>query len=150
VPPGVVSDQPVIGMDIFATAAEATGAELPKDRTIDGQSWFPLFKNPEAPIHDAIFFEWAGQHAVRSGKWKYVENGFIDMELSRKNRATGINAVYLADVVADPGEKKNVRAQFPEVAEKLGKLHEQWRATIAKDPTASPDFLKDSKKSGPD
>ena len=147
-PAGVVCDQPVFGPDFFATAAQAMRAELPKDRTIDGRSWFPLFKNPGEPIHDAIFFEWAGQHAVRSGKWKYVENGFIDMEQSRKNRATGADVVFLADVVADPGEKKNVRSQFPEVAEKLGKLHEQWRAAIAKDPTASPDFLKDSKKSG--
>jgi arylsulfatase A len=150
VPAGVVSDQPVVGMDIFATAAEAMGADLPKDRTIDGRSWFPLFKNPDAIIHDAIFFEWADQYAVRSGKWKYVENGFINMESSRKNRATGADAVYLADVVADPGEKKNVREQFPEVAEKLGKLHERWRAEIAKDPTASPDFLKNSKKTGQD
>jgi arylsulfatase A len=150
VPAGVVSDQPVVGMDIFATAAEAMGAELPKDRTIDGRSWFPLFKNPEASIHDAIFFEWADQYAVRSGKWKYVENGFINMESSRKNRATGADAVYLADMVVDPGEKKNVRSQFPEVAEKLGKLHEQWRAAIAKDPTASPDFLKNANKSGRD
>jgi arylsulfatase A len=148
VPAGVISDQPVVGMDIFVTAAEAMGAELPKDRTIDGRSWFPLFKDPNATIHDAIFFEWAGQYAVRSGKWKYVENGFINMETSRKNRATGADAVYLADVTADPGERMNVQAQFPEVAEKLGKLHEQWRAAITKDPTASPDFLKDSKKAG--
>ncbi len=150
VPAGVVSDQPVVGMDIFATTAEAMGAELPKDRTIDGRSWFPLFKEPGAVIHDAIFFEWADQHAVRSGKWKYVEHGFIHMERSRKNRATGADAVYLADVTTDAGERKNVRAQFPEVAEKLGKLHAQWRAAIAKDPTASPDFLKNSQKSSPD
>ena len=57
---------------------------------------------------------------------------------------------YLADVAADPGEQKNVRAQFPEIAEKLGKLHEQWRAAIANDPTASPDFMKNSTKSGQD
>jgi arylsulfatase A-like enzyme len=150
VPAGVVCDQPVIGMDIFATIAEAIGTKLPKDRTIDGRSWFPLFKDANDSNHDALFFEWAGQHAVRSGKWKYVENGFMDMEKSRENRATGENAVYLADVVADPGEKKNLRSQFPEVAEKLAKLHEEWRNALAKDPTASPDFLKDSKKSGQD
>jgi arylsulfatase A len=150
VPARVVCDQPVVGMDIFSTAAEAMGTELPKDRTIDGRSWFPLFKNPEASIHDAIFFEWAGQYAVRSGKWKYVENGFLNMELSRKNRATGADAVYLADVTTDPGEKKNVRAQFPEIASKLGNLHQQWRTAIANDLTASPDFSRDSKKSGPE
>ena len=150
VPAGVVSDTPVIGLDIFATAAEAMGAELPNDRTIDGRSWFPLFKDPNNSIHDAIFFEWADQYAVRSGKWKYVENGFLNMEISRKNRATGADAVFLTDAAVDPGERKNLRSQFPEVADKLGKLHQQWRAAIASDPTASPDFLKDSRKSGPE
>ena len=103
------------------TAAEAMGAQLPKDRTIDGRSWFPLFKDPTATIHDAIYFEWADQYAVRSGKWKYVENGLIDMEISRKNRATGENKTFLADVAADPGEKKNLRSQFPDIAAKLVK-----------------------------
>ena len=147
-PAGVVCDQPVVGMDIFSTAAEAMGAEAPKDRTIDGRSWFPLFKDPTATVHEAIFFEWADQYAVRSGKWKYVEHGLINMEVSRKNRATGGDAVFLVDVVADPAEKTNMRDQYPEIAARLGKLHEQWRASIASDPTASPDFLKHAKASG--
>ena len=150
VPARVVCDQPVVGMDFFATAAQAMGADLPKDRTIDGRSWFPLFKDPKVSIHDAIFFEWDSQHAVRSGQWKYIEHGFINMERGRKNRATGADATYLADVTTDPGEKHNVGAQFPEVVARLGKLHEQWRASIATDPTASPDFLKNAKKSGQD
>jgi arylsulfatase A-like enzyme len=79
-----------------------------------------------------------GRVAVRSGKWKYVENGLINMEVSRKNRATGAEAVYLADVTPDPGEKQNMRAQFPEIAGKLGKLHEQWRTAIANPSSSAP------------
>ena len=64
VPAGVVCDQPVVGMDIFATAAEAMGADLPKDRTIDGRSWFPLFKNPNA-VHPRCHLLRVGRPACR-------------------------------------------------------------------------------------
>ncbi|HOQ87062.1 MAG TPA: sulfatase-like hydrolase/transferase [Phycisphaerae bacterium] len=141
VPAGAVCDQPVIGMDIFATVADATGAELPKDRIIDGRSWLPLFKDPTRPIHEALFFEWQGQHAVRAGRWKLVENGLIDMHLSRTNRATGEDVVFLADVTADPGEGRNLRAVHAVRAEELRRLHAEWRNGIASDPTASEDAI---------
>ncbi|MBI4578898.1 MAG: sulfatase-like hydrolase/transferase, partial [Planctomycetes bacterium] len=140
VPAGVVCGQPVIGMDIFATTAEAIGADLPNDRTIDGRSWFPLFKDRSRPVHDALFFEWADQHAVRMGRWKLVENGLMNTKGARDNRATGQDSVFLADVTSDPGETRNLRAASADVAARLCRLHEQWREQIARDPTASPDF----------
>ncbi len=145
VPAGVVCDQPVIGLDTFSTIAEAIGAPLPKDRTIDGVSWFPLFKDPSRSIHEALFFEWEDQHAVRAGPWKLVENGLFDQQISRNNRATGDNTVYLSNAATDAGEQRNLRREHPEIAAKLVALHEQWRRQIADDPTASPDLLSPPK-----
>lgn len=141
VPGKVVCDRPVIGMDVFATVAQAIGAEVPRDRTIDGRSWFPLFSDPNHAVHEALFFEWDGQYAVRSGNWKLVENGFMDQSASRANRASGENVVFLSDVAADPGERTNLRASRPQIAERLRAAHADWRAGIARDPTASPDAL---------
>lgn len=138
VPAGVVCDQPVIGMDVFATAVEAMGAEPPKERTIDGKSWYPLFKNPQHRLHEALFFEWDGQQAVRYGDWKMVENGLLDMHVARSNRASGQDVVFLANVRSDPGEQKNLRAEHADLAERLRSMHRQWRDSIAADPTASP------------
>lgn len=140
VPAKTVCDQPVIGMDIFATAAEAMGAPVPSDRTIDGRSWYPLFKDSNQPVHESLFFEWQEQRAVRYGRWKFVENGLFDQHIDRHNRATGENVLYLADVEADPGEQKNVRPDHPEVAAKLRAMHDAWRQAIADDPTASPEI----------
>jgi arylsulfatase A-like enzyme len=145
VPAGVVCDQPVIGMDFFSTIAEAIHAEVPKDRTIDGASWYPLFKDPTQSVHDVLFFEWDDQHAVRSGDWKLVENGLLGMAVSRTNRATGDDAVFLSNIKVDSGEQHNLRGEHADVAERLVKLHEAWRREIAQDPTASPDALATSK-----
>jgi len=145
IPSKTVCDQPVIGMDIFATAAQAIGARLPADRTIDGTSWYPLFRDPGQPVHDALFFEWNGQYAVRSGRWKLVENGFINQEVARNNRATGEDKIFLADVLADPGEQTNLRPAHGDMAQRLDAMHEAWRKAIATDPTASPDALEDSR-----
>lgn len=137
VPAGVVCDAPVIGMDIFATIAQAIGAEPPKDRKIDGRSWLPLFKDPKASVHDAIFFEWDAQRAVRAGEWKVVENGLMDQHISRNNRASGENLVFLSEIVADPGERTNVRAANSDTAQRLLAAHTAWQQEIANDPTAS-------------
>lgn len=148
VPAGVVCDQPVIGMDIFATAAQAMGADLPKDRTIDGKSWFPLFKEPTQPVHEALFFEWELQHAVRMGPWKLVQNGITGLRSAGTTKAAGDNAIYLSDVTTDLGEKTNVRSLHEDQAEKMCRMHEQWLKSIAADPTASPDVLKIAKPPG--
>lgn len=143
VPAGTVCDQPVIGMDIFTTAAQAMGAELPKDRIIDGKSWFPLFKDHSQPVHEAIFFEWADQHAVRMGKWKLVQNGIYGLRSENSTRTTGEDAIFLTDTTSDPGEMTNLRDQHPDLAARMCRMHEQWLHSIATDPTASPDVLAD-------
>lgn len=75
--PGSVSDQPVIGSDIFATICEIVGHPLPTDRIIDGTSLLPLFngkkisreqplywRNHLAPIDTRV--------AMRVGDWKIL------------------------------------------------------------------------------
>lgn len=137
IPAAETRDQPAIGMDIFATIADAIQAPLPKDRVIDGRSWLAFLKDPARPGQERLFFEWDGQLAVREGRWKLVENGLIDMEKSRSNRATGPDQVFLADVQEDPSERVNVRSRHPDIADRLLRLAHDWQASVASDPTAS-------------
>jgi len=145
VPAGQVRDQLTVGMDVFATVAEITGAELPPYRVIDGRSWMPLLKDPQAPGHEALFFEWAGQRCVRWGKWKLLVNPYIDQYISRYNRPTveGGRYIFLVDTEADPGERTNVARQHPEVVERMLAMFDDWRLSIGQDPTASPLFETD-------
>lgn len=137
-PAGVERDQLVIGMDLLPTAAAVSGAELPADRTIDGINWLPLCRDAAAPGHDALFFSWARQRAVRQGRWKLVCDGLINLDKDRTTRETGENSVFLSDVVSDPGETVNLGSRHPEIADRLLKLHLAWQGGIARDPSASP------------
>ena len=147
-PAGHALDQLTIGMDVFSTILDVIGAEPPKDRVIDGMSWMPLLKDPGKSGHKELFFEWDNQHAVRQGPWKLVCNGLINMDMGRQNRATTGNADYmfLSDTVKDPGERTNLYAQNKELADKLLKMHGQWRESITKDPTASPSSDSDENR----
>ncbi len=73
IPAGSVRSEPTMTIDLFPTFARLAGAELPKDRIIDGQDIWPVMSSaPGAKSpHEALFFYW-GRHlqAVRSGIWK--------------------------------------------------------------------------------
>jgi len=145
IPENQTRDQLTIGMDVFSTIADILGAELPRYRTIDGQSWMPFLKDPDKPGHEALFFEWADQHTVRWGKWKLVRNPLIDQYVSRQNRVDPKHDdyVFLADTEADPGEESNLAEQHLEVVGKMSAMYDHWRRSIGQDPTASPPFAED-------
>jgi len=124
-------DQVAVAMDLFTTVGEITNASMPTDRVIDGRSWMPFLLDASRPGQETLFFEWEGQQAVRQGKWKVVRNGFMNMSKGRSTRAAGDDVVFLADLSADPAEQVNLRAQNRDLADRLLRLHDQWRAGFA-------------------
>ncbi|UCD30525.1 MAG: sulfatase [Planctomycetota bacterium] len=71
IPPGHVSRQPAVIVDLYTTALNAAGIDEPKDRIIDGKNIMPLLTSKAQTPHEAIF-SYAGDRlrTVRSGKWK--------------------------------------------------------------------------------
>jgi len=131
VPAGQIRDQLAIAMDVFPTVAEAIGAELPKDRLIDGRSWWPLLADGSAPGHDVLFWAHGEQAAVRRGRWKLVRNGREAASPTQPAaRPAGREPVFLSDLQVDPGETTNLAAQHPRIVEELSRMHEQWRASL--------------------
>lgn len=131
VPAGQVRDQLVIACDVLPTVAQVIGATLPADHKLDGMSWVKLLTEDSGTRgHDALYWAWNKQKAVRQGQWKLVCDGMITMGMSRRARATGKDAVFLSDVQADPGETVNLAERHPEVVEKLLKEHEAWSADV--------------------
>jgi arylsulfatase A-like enzyme len=121
-------------MDVFPTIAEAIDGEPPTGRTIDGRSWMLLCRDPGAPGHEALFFEWDRQRAVRSGKWKLVCDGLVNLRMAQepRPRATGEDAVFLSDLDVDPGETSNLRREHADVVRKLLAMHDAWRASLSR------------------
>jgi len=110
-PEGVVYDQPVISLDVAATALALAG--LPPAPDLDGANLIPHLTGAEkgAP-HDALYWRFWGQAAIRAGKWKYLR------------LADGTQ--YLFDLVSPEHEKKNLIQQAPAVADRLRKQLSQW------------------------
>ncbi len=115
IPGGQVYSHPVITLDVAKTATALAG--LPDDPALDGVNLLPYLAGEKtgAP-HDALYWRWLGQSAIRKGQWKYLRSD--DRE-------------YLFDMEADFEEKHNVLAAHPEIAATLRADLEKWAATLS-------------------
>lgn len=116
IPAGRVIDHPMIQVDIPATALAAAGAELKPEWKLDGANLLPLLegKSTAAP-HDALYWRFGIQYAVRQGDWKLVKP-HIDL------------APRLHNLAQDPGEQTDLAAQNPEKVKQLQSLWDAWNA----------------------
>ena len=91
--------------DFLPTAAEIVGANAPTN--IDGISMLPtLLGKPQTNQHAFLYWEFherGFQQAVRMGGWKAI-------------RLKVGQPFEIFDLTTDPGEKKNVAAEHPDVA----------------------------------
>jgi arylsulfatase A-like enzyme len=121
-PAGTVYQHPISTLDIASTAVALAG--LPHDDKLDGVNLMPFLtgKNTGAP-HDALYWRFWDQAAVRAGKWKYIQ--------------AGTTAKYLFDVTSDEHEKKNLIQQYPEIARQLAAKLSAWTPLLS--PPGDPD-----------
>lgn len=104
VPAGRVDEQPWAFWDLLPTFAELAKAELPDGYQPDGKSLVEYLKGGDAPQRDYFYWELHERkpiQAVRFGDWKAVR--------------LGINtSIQLFDLAKDPGENKDLAAEFPQ------------------------------------
>jgi arylsulfatase A-like enzyme len=131
-----VRDQVVMGLDFFPTICEITGSKLP-DCQIDGHSLVPIIDSSKAVSkHEVLHFQWEDQWAVREGRWKLIVNGldFTGRYANHPQKKEQMESPYLADLLADNPEEENQAANFPEIVNRLMKLHENWAGEVFRDP----------------
>src|SRR3989475_4492633 len=139
IPPGTVCRELAATIDLLPTFARLAGAEVPRDRIIDGRDIWPLMTGqPGAKTpHEAYFYYW-GKHlqAVRSGKWKlHLAHNYDQPDPpghdgkpgKYANRAIG---VALFDLETDIGETNDLAGQHPEVVTRLQALAEKCRVDL--------------------
>jgi len=114
IPAGQVYSNPVISLDVAATANALAG--LPDDPILDGVNIIPYLRGEKkgAP-HRALYWCWNGQAAIRKGNWKYL---------------TGGGREYLFDLKSDQEEKTNLFQQHPELAQSLHADLKAWSQTL--------------------
>lgn len=110
---GKTFDQPAISLDIFPTALAAAGIAAPSDRKIDGVDLIPYLNGEKtSPPHDALYWRFGEQHAIRKGSFKLLK------------ARTGQEQLF--DLSQDIGEKHDLLAERPEVVKELRAEYAAW------------------------
>lgn len=125
--PGVF-DQPVIQMDLHRTALAAADYAAKTDWKFDGVNLLPFLsgENTGAP-HDALYWRFGAQMAIRMGDWKLVRyDNHVDLGTS------GVSAPKLYNLATDLGETKDLAATEPARVQELQAKWDEWNATPAK------------------
>lgn len=124
-PQGQIRGQMAHGCDWMPTLGELCGVKPPED--IDGRSLVPVLRGADAPSpHDVLHWQVGrgpnAQWAVRQGPWKLIGNAVDDAGvLSEQDKR-----LFLSNLDADVGERRNLAADQPQIVEQLQALHRQW------------------------
>ncbi len=117
-PKGRVYDAPVISLDIHATAVAAARASVSAEKPLDGVNLLPfLTGDKKTPPHEALYWRFGQQWAIRKGDWKAA--------VARDE------TLQLFDLRNDPGESRNLAGEKAEVLAELVKDYDAWNAQLA-------------------
>ncbi len=109
--PGSRYPYPVSHFDIFATAAAASGAQLPTDRPIDGVNVLPFLTGAaQGRPHETLFWRSGQYETVLHGDWKLQVCGACN------------GRAWLYDLAHDPTEQHNLVEAQPGVVTQLRAL----------------------------
>jgi arylsulfatase A-like enzyme len=110
---GATYDQPVISLDVFATAVALTGAKVPAANKPEGVNLIPFLTGEKkgAP-HEHLFWRTTrGIWAVRGGDWKLLDMGA---------------GPQLFNLATDIGESQDVSASNPKAVASLKQAYDAW------------------------
>ncbi len=110
-PAGKVYDPPVSSLDIAATMLTAAGVDDHSD--LDGVNVLPHLKGDlSTPPHDALYWRFWKQAAIRAGDWKLLHLG------------DGTDLLF--DLTQPDPETKNLAAEHPEKVAELRNKLDAW------------------------
>jgi arylsulfatase A-like enzyme len=127
-PAGRVDDRPVIQLDIHPTALAAAGIALRPEWKLDGVNLLPFLTGEKAGApHEALFWRFGSQVAVRMGDWKLVKGAGMP-GIAMESGKSSIAGAELHNLATDIGEKQNLADREPEKVKQLAAAWEAWNA----------------------
>jgi arylsulfatase A-like enzyme len=135
-PTGTVYDQPVIQLDILPTALAAAGVEIKSDFKLDGVNLLPYLSGRiNTPPHDALYWRFGAQWAIRAGDWKLVATRDSNGDRAPLKRGKpDLDGGLLFNLRDDIGEQNNLAEKQPEKVKELQAAWLRWNSEL-KDPT---------------
>jgi arylsulfatase A-like enzyme len=111
-------DSPVAHVDLFATAAGAADAALPRDRVIDGVDLLERVRGEAAGRpQDAIYWRSGQYRSVLAGDWK--------LQVSERPQKT-----WLFDLGSDPTERNELSTARPDKLAELSTILAAYEAQM--------------------
>jgi len=113
--PGSITDQPAHLIDVMATVIELGNTAYPKTAGIDplqGKSLVPIFEGKQRNPHEALYFNFSVNRAVRVGDMKLVSFRSSPWELY--------------DLSKDRTELNNLAGQKPKLVKELSAKWQHW------------------------
>ena len=111
VKPGTITDQIGHIIDLLPTLCDAAGAPLPSK--VEGASLLPVFRGETRPAPERLCWEWAGNRAIREGRWKLVWDSLV-------------KRWELYDLEADRTETRDLAAEQPERVKEMAARWIAW------------------------
>jgi arylsulfatase A-like enzyme len=130
-PAGKVEDRPVIQCDIHPTALAAAGIPIQPEWKLDGVNLLPYLTGAQtgAP-HQALFWRFGAQMAIRQGDWKLVKApGLATRPAMLQGKATTEGA-ELYNLALDIGETNNLAPHEPGKVKELAAAWNAWNAEL--------------------
>ncbi len=106
-------------IDLLPTCADVAGAKYPETYNgnailpVEGLTMLPIFEGNTRKGHDTLYWEWAGNRAVREGKWKLCWD-------------KKVKQWELYDLVADRTETNDLAKKHPQRTERLSQKWIAW------------------------
>jgi arylsulfatase A-like enzyme len=129
--PGVY-DRPVMQLDAHATALAAAGVAIKPEWQLDGVDLLPFLRGEKTGTpHDALYWRFGAQLAIRVGEYKLVRYD------TNADTLTGwgnqpVTAARLYRLSNDVGETKDLSASLPDKVQELQSRWDAWTDTLAK------------------
>jgi arylsulfatase A-like enzyme len=128
----VVFTQPTIQLDLTTTALAAAGVEARQDSTLEGVNLLPFLSGEKtgAP-HDALYWRFGQQMAIRVGDYKLVRyDSNADTLTGARNQP--VTSARLYNLAADIGETKDLAAGMPDKVKELQAKWDAWNTANVK------------------
>tara|TARA_R110001592_G_scaffold100568_3_gene285402 strand:- start:46086 stop:47585 length:1500 start_codon:yes stop_codon:yes gene_type:complete len=133
---GSVSQETISQIDLMATLAEITNADLPDNAAPDSYNLLPVFKSEpypaplrEATVHNTYATKWG----IRKGKWLYIDDStgghrsLPESFKALKGYSHFETAGLLFDLEEDPEQRVNLYLENQEMVKEMETLLQKYR-----------------------
>jgi arylsulfatase A-like enzyme len=124
-----VYEQPVIQLDLTATALHLAGVPA---NNADGVDLLPFLSGQNKGVpHDALFWRFGDQMAIRVGDYKLVRyDSNVETRTGKRNQPIAGPKLY--NLAKDIGETDDLYTAMPAKAKQLQTKWDQWNASLIK------------------